>query len=239
MQKTLSIQCPGYEIVADWYQGSTDEVLLILMGFTSSRGRQAVFTEHMVHKTGASALVIDYSGHGDSPFDLKDTSPAQHVLEVVAAYDWIITNQPSATVSVVGNSYGSFLASNLLQYRPLRKLVLRAPAIYRPEKLHDKWAVRFADNEAYDASIAIYRNSFEEMSRSPLFRARELNRETPVLVVAHEHDEIVPRETAKTYATHFNAELYIAEGFKHAVSQSDVTEEQLHVYHEYIADWLA
>jgi hypothetical protein len=56
----------------------------------------------MVEATGASALVIDYSGHGGSPFDLSNTRPA-----------------------------------HLAHYRAIEKLVLRAPAIYKPEAFYD------------------------------------------------------------------------------------------------------
>ena len=150
MIKTFEIACAGYSIMSDWYEGkNVDRIILSLIGFTSSRARQAVFTDFMIGATGASALVIDYSGHGESPLDLRDTQPAQHVAEVMYAFDWIKTNYPNAKITVMGNSYGSFLAAHLTHYRNFENLVLRAPAIYRPESLYDFWSARFDDEDKY------------------------------------------------------------------------------------------
>ena len=157
MTKTFELACVGYSIKADWYQGvNQDKIILVLMGFTSSRQRQEVFTNYVVNETGASALVIDYTGHGESPFELKDTRPAQHVLEVACAFDWIKEHYPNPEITVVGNSYGSFLAAHLTHYRSFKNLVLRAPAIYPPELLHDLWSVRFGDEEAFGVMCILF-----------------------------------------------------------------------------------
>ncbi|MBC7564923.1 alpha/beta fold hydrolase [Candidatus Saccharibacteria bacterium] len=236
MIKTLNISCAGYSIIADWYEGkNTDEIILILQGFASSRTRQSKFTDFMVEATGAPALVLDYTGHGDSPFDLKDTRPAQHLLEVINAYDWIKTNYPNARISVIGNSYGSFLSAHLSHYRDIEKLVLRAPAIYRPEAFYDLWSQRFADEDAYRKSITHYRTHPDEMKRNPLLQNV---RQGPSLVVVHEYDEVVPVETSDVYLEAFGADKFVAQGFNHAVSQSNISEEQLTDYHQKISDWL-
>lgn len=239
MTKTFEIQCAGYSIMADWYEGAnTDRVILILQGFTSSRQRQSVFTNYMVDTLGLSALVIDYTGHGESPFELKDTRPAQHVLEVVTAFEWIHLNYPDAKITVIGSSYGSFLAANLTHYKNFDKLVLRAPAIYRPEALYDPWSVRFEDEDSYRQSITEYRNDSALLEGNPLLTSKDFQFKGPVLVVIHEYDEIIPRKTSDAYVRAFNADSFVAKGFSHAVSQSDITDEQLADYHEQISDWL-
>ena len=239
MTKTFEIACTGYSIVADWCEGeSTDHIILVLQGFTSSRSRQSVFTSFMVSATGASALVIDYTGHGDSPFDLKDTRPAQHVLEVIYAFEWIKTQYPHAKITVVGNSYGSFLAAHLAHYRSFENLILRAPAIYRPESLYDSWAERFEDEAKYGQVIVKYRTNSSDLENNPLLAAKDAPFQGRVLVVAHENDEIVPRQTSDAYIKAFNADNFIAKGFSHAVSQSDISSEQLNSYHEQIAGWI-
>lgn len=239
MIKTLEIPCAGYSIIADWYEGQhTDKVLLILPGFMSVRGRQQDFTNSMVDATGASAVVIEYSGHGDSPFELKDTRPAQHVLEVISAYDWIKAHYPHAEVVVMGNSYGSFLASHLALYRAFETLVLRAPAIYAPSTLYDLWSQRFDYEDAYRQSITSYRSDPEELSKNPLLAKGSLKKPSHILVVVHEHDEIIPRATSDAYVQAFHADSFVAEGFSHAVSQSDISKEQLAEYQVRISEWL-
>lgn len=239
MIKTFEIACAGYSIMSDWYEGkNVDRIILSLIGFTSSRARQAVFTDFMIGATGASALVIDYSGHGESPLDLRDTQPAQHVAEVMYAFDWIKTNYPNAKITVMGNSYGSFLAAHLTHYRNFENLVLRAPAIYRPESLYDFWSARFDDEDKYRQVIQEYRVDQIALKESPLLATKDSPFQGQTLVVVHENDEIIPRQTSNAYIEAFGAESFIAEGFNHAVSQSDISEEQLNSYHEQISIWL-
>jgi len=239
MTKSFEIACTGYSIMADWYEGeNTDQILLILHGFTSSRSRQADVTNYMVNATGASALVIEYTGHGESPFDLKDTRPAQHAIEAICAYEWIEKNYPDAKITVIGNSYGSFLAAHLSHYKSFEKMVLRAPAIYRPEALYDLWSVRFNDEEAYGRAIRAYRNDLPLMLAGPLLDTRTLKFHGPTLVVVHENDETIPRSAAQAYIQAFQADSFIAGGFSHAVSQSNISAEQLDAYYKQIADWL-
>jgi esterase/lipase len=69
--KAIQVQCVSYSIAADWYEGN-DNILLVLPGFTSSKANYGELVSAIVEKTGTSALAIDYSGHGESPFDIQD-----------------------------------------------------------------------------------------------------------------------------------------------------------------------
>lgn len=238
MINTLEIQCTGYSIVADWYKGAVkDSALLILPGYTSSRANQKDFVTALVKRTGMSALVIDYSGHGDSPFVLKDTRPAQHFLEVICAFDWLKSTYPDAQLSVAGSSYGSFLATQLTKYKTFENLILRAPAVYKPEAFYDLWEVRLQDEERYRVAIEQYRKDTEALGKHPLL-ARVSRFEGRTLVVVHEKDELVPTQTTDAYIQAFDADSYIAKDFAYAVSQSKVSNQQLTEYQDYIADWL-
>ena len=190
MTKTLEIACIGYAITADWYEGkSTGHIILVLNGFASSRLRQAAFTNFIVGATDASALTIDYTGHGDSPFELKDTRSAQHIMEVVFTFDWIKKKYPDAKVTVIGNSYGSFLAAHLTHYRSFEKLILRAPAIYKPESLYDPWSIRFDEEDKYKHSVQQYRTNQTKLRSNPLLVTENSPFQGRALVVIHENDE--------------------------------------------------
>jgi esterase/lipase len=238
MTKTLEITCSGYGIVADWYDGvNADDILLVLPGYTSTRARQKEYTEALVAATGMSALVIDYSGHGDSPFELAETRPAQHLLEVVHTFDWLRTAYPSAGIFVSGSSYGSFLAAQLSMFRRFDKLVLRAPAIYKPQTFYDPWAIRPEDQEDYNLKMDSYRRDMAQLEQHPMLeRGDQFAGHT--LVVVHEHDEVVPQETTDAYIEAFMADSFVAEGFTHSIGQSPITPQQLGGYYERIADWL-
>src|SRR5206468_9462352 len=111
---------------------TTEQILLVLPGWTSTKAKQNDLVSHIVESTGISALVLEYSGHGDSPFDVMETRPAQHFLEVICAFDWLKSKYPTAHISVMGGSYGGYLATQLTKYRQFDNLVLRVPAIYQP-----------------------------------------------------------------------------------------------------------
>lgn len=237
MKETFVIDCAGYSIAADWYTGSAEKIAIFLMGFTSTRSRQEDLIRAIVASTGMSALVIDYAGHGDSPFDLKDIRPAQHLLEVIYTFDWVTKQYPDADISVVSSSYGGYLATQLTQYRQFKNLILRAPAIYRPETLYDPWNKRFSDETAYRDEIMAYRNNRDLLVLHPaLTNAKNFQGNT--LVVTHENDEIIPKLTTDVYAETFTADTYIARKFAHAVSQSPLTEHEIAEYQAYMSQWL-
>lgn len=232
------IECLGYSIIADWYEGrTTDEIILFLMGSTSTRKRQQEIVSAIVEKTGRSTLVIDYSGHGESPFELEDIRPVQHLMEAITSYDWIRCAHPSAKISIVSASYGAFLAAHLINYRSVEQLVLRVPAIYAPEALYDLWGGRLEDKEKYGVAIEAYRTNIHALKIHPiLIKAKSFKGRS--MVVVHGDDELIPVETTDAYTEAFDADTYVAQGFKHAVSHSNPTEAQMMAYQDAIANWL-
>lgn len=234
----LKIQCPGYEIAADWYVGADpNKILVVLPGYSSSKARQKVHAEAMVQDTGTCALVVDFSGHGNSPFELRDTRPAQHFLELIYVFDWLKQKYPAATISVSGSSYGGFLAVQLTKYREFANLVLRAPAIYKPSAFYDLWSVRIDNEQTYNAQMREYRQDAEALSKHPLL-GRASAFKGKVFVVVHENDEVVPRQTTDAYVKAFGADSFMAEGFSHTIDAAVQDPGQLQAYQDRIAAWL-
>lgn len=227
----VQIDCVGYSIAADWYSGKkSDKVLLVLPGWSSTKKKQEALTTHLVKQTGSSALVIDYSGHGESPFDRLGVRPAQHFLEVITAFDWIAENYPDAVISVMGNSYGGYLAVQLTKYRTFRNLVLRVPAIYLPK---DFYTLNKNIDRQYERR---YREDQKMLDNHPLLvRAAKFPGRT--LVVWHEFDEYVPKQTTDKYIEVFNADSYFAKGWKHSFNAEAPEDEKL-AYQNAISDWL-
>lgn len=234
--KSITIPCLDYELAADWYEGGGDQILLVLVGYSSEKAKYGDLVTFIVNQTGMSALVLDYGGHGKSPFELRDVSPAQNFLEVVEVFDWLREKYPNKKISVMGTSYGGFLAVQLIKYRDVQRTVLRVPAILKPEAFYDKWAARLDDEEAYEEQAKKYRTDKKQIEKHPLFaRAREYNGK--VFVVVHEHDELVPREVTDTYIEVFNADSYLAKDFPHSY-YIGAPEGDKRAYKQAIADWL-
>lgn len=231
--KTLDIDCLGYTVKADLYDGDEKgSILLSLIGRTSRRKKQHYidFSERMAAEQGATSLVFDYSGHGDSPFNIQDISPAQHFMEVINAFDWLKEQYPDREIIVIGSSYGGFLATQLTNYRKFNKLILRAPAIYLPSDFYTK-----QKDEDRDVTMA-FRRDAEKLTTHPLL-ARASKFEGDVLLVVHENDEHIPMETTDAYAKSFKAEVILEHGFTHSLD--DATPEQVIEYFEDIYGWLA
>lgn len=230
--KNIQIECVGYSISADWYQGESEaQILLNLIGFGSNSEKYNKFLSTIVENTGFSVLTIDYSGHGKSPFNINDLTPAQNFLEVITAFDWIKENYPDSKIFVMGASYGGFLATQLTKYRTFEKLVLRVPAIYKPENFYTTWK-KYETEEGRN-----YRETAENLTDHPLLK-RASNFEGNILVVTHELDEVCPKKSTMAFVDAFNAEHFEAKGFKHSFGNSEVSEEQINDYYKKISDWL-
>jgi uncharacterized protein len=232
--KRLNIPCPGYSVVADWHQGtSQDEILLSLTGWNSHRKKYAPMLQNICQQTGMSILAFDYSGHGESPLEKGDTRPAQHFLEVICAFDWLKEHYPNAKVTVMGSSYGGFLAVQLTKYRAFDRLVLRVPSIYEPSDFYTLNSALNSD-DAMPRKIA-FRKNREALAKHPLLaRASEFPGKT--LVVVHEKDDHIPTETTDAYIHAFHADSYVAKGFLHNLGK--MPQDKAKVYEQAIIDWL-
>lgn len=231
--KILEIGCSRYVVKADWYEGNdTQKVLLNLYGYSSKRSRQEEIVRSIVAKTGASALVFDYSGHGESPFDVTLTRPAQHFLEVIYAFDWIRDTYPNARITVIGTSYGGFLATQLTKYRAFENLILRAPAIYKPSDFYTMW--RDIDR---DWTRNVFRRDVDVLSNHPLL-ARASKFAGRTLVMVHENDVSIPTQTTDAFIRAFSADTYFAEGLGHALSDPQNPKEGVEPYYDAISRWI-
>lgn len=227
------IECKGYAVKADIYEGSeAGAVLLSLIGRTSHRTKKHYqnLLPRLAEELGITSVIFDYSGHGDSPFNIEELSPAQHFLEVVTVFDWMKEKYPNRKFFVIGSSYGGFLATQLTKYRKFDGLILRAPAIYKPSEFYT-----LIKNEDRKGTQAFRRNA-ESLRNHPLLaRASEFGGK--VLLIIHENDEQIPKETTDAYANAFKPEVFIDKGISHSLDSA--TEEQLDIYNQKIFDWLA
>lgn len=228
--KTIAIECTGYSIPADLYPGNDNKVLLVMHGWDSTRKSQEVLTNFLVNETGTTALVIEYSGHGDSPLDRWEIKPAQHFLEVITAFDWLRQQYPNAEISVLGTSYGAYMAVQLTKYREFKNLILRVPAIYRPQ---DFYSPNREVNGQYEKH---YREDEAFLDSHPLL-ARASNFKGRTLVVWHDQDEYIPKELVDKYIEVFHADSYCAKGWKHSF-KVDAPEAEQVAYRNAIRDWL-
>ncbi len=230
-RQEVMIPNTGYELAADWYATEKDQVLLVLPGFTSTKEKYKEFTGYLVSNTGYSALVLDYAGHGKSPFLLDDLSRADNFSDVVAAFDWLVDNHPNKKITVVGTSYGGFHAAYLTKFRQFQNVIFRVPASYPEETLYTKIG------SMEDAHSEEYRNDPKNYINHWLFT--HTNSVTGrALLVTHEYDTVCPPVATKPFGEAFEADYWQAPSFKHGFYESDVTSAQIQDYYKKIAKWL-
>lgn len=230
--KTVDIDCIGYAVKADIYPGSDNgPILLSLIGRTSKRKKQRYydFLPRLSKELGITSLIFDYTGHGDSPFDIENLSAAQHFLEVIAVFDWIKNEYRDRKVFVIGSSYGGYLATQLTKYREFDFLILRAPAIYRPEDFYTK--MKDEDREATNR----FRQDTEKLRKHPLLK-RASRFDGGKLLVVHELDEQIPKETTDAYEYVLKPEVFLIKGVTHSLD--NVTQEQIDDYNQKIFNWI-
>lgn len=106
--------------------------LLFIHGFRSDRSGYRERAEAASAASGAACLTFDLSGHGHSAGDLSRLTRRDHLADTVAAYDELVSRggADAGRIGVCGASYGAYLACLLTAERPVKRILLRAPALY-------------------------------------------------------------------------------------------------------------
>jgi dienelactone hydrolase len=143
-----------------------------------------------------------------------------NLQDLLHAYDAFAREAavPPDAITLVGVSYGGYLAAFASAMRPVRRLVLRAPALYRDEG----WTLPKEQLDKEDLSV--YRllklrpQDNRALAACAAFRGE-------VLIVESGHDDTVPHPVIENYLSAFeqarSVEAEVLEGADHALSHPD------------------
>src|SRR3954464_2200552 len=167
---------------------------------------------------GCVCLTFNLRGHGDTEPQHETVTREDNLRDLLAAYD-VLARQPlvdRTSIAVVGSSYGAYLAAILTELRPVRRLALRVPALYKDED----WALPKQQLKKY--GLAAYRRLpiKPDENRGPggcgAFRG-------DVLIVESEHDDIIPHPVIANYMAAFekahSLTYRVIEGADHGLSK--------------------
>lgn len=153
----------------------TDTPTLVWLGGYRSdmSGTKAMEMEAVAVETGAGALRLDYSGHGQSGGDFNDGTISRWLEESIAVIDHVAPER----VILVGSSMGGWIALRAAQELgkrgkgpELAGLVLIAPA---PDFTHDLIEPALTDKERQSLAERGYFEELSEYSPEPnIFTAR-------------------------------------------------------------------
>ena len=159
--------------------------VLFIHGLHSTQAGYGERAEAVAGELGAICLTFDLGGHGESEGSQPALSLADHIGDVVAAYDRLVAERDvdPGRIGVAGASYGGYLAAVLTARRPVARLAIRAPALYAdadvPLPPGARWhAVGEGPNAALDAVRAFG---------------------GPFLVVESGRDTVVPADMVHAY----------------------------------------
>ena len=158
---------------------------------------------------GTTCLTLDLAGHGASTGDRDDLTLRLHFEDVLAAYDLLagVEGVGPGRIGICAASYGAYLAAGLTCHRTVKRLLLRAPALYRD-----------AD---FDSSLRDLRSS-SSAADAAFFLAGLRRYPGDVMVVESERDEIIPNATIEVYVAAFRSVVHeIIPDATHALVEPD------------------
>ncbi len=144
---------------------------------------------------GFAGFTFDLRGHGISEGDAQKLTPEDFLHDAIAAYDAFVAdpNVDPEDVTVVGTSFGSFLAARLTEVRKVRSLILRAPADYPAEDLSKPVAELSGSSE-----LKAWRSGSHTPEGSKTLadvQAFDGN----ILIIESEHDEVIPHQMVENF----------------------------------------
>jgi hypothetical protein len=179
--------------------------VLFVHGLGSSRSTNIERAEAVSQAHAATCLAVDLGGHGDSSGRLTEMTPRQNLADVVCAYDHLVSvpGVDPERIGVCAASYGAYLAVLLTAFRPVDRLLLRAPALYADDCFDRTLGQRrFGDSRTAPTPLA----------HLALFRG-------PITVVESEQDEVIGQEVIGAYLDAVPGAVHVVQpGARHALT---------------------
>ena len=147
-------------------------------------GFSTAFPDHAVY-------LLHYRGYGGSS---GKPSEAALFADAIALFDKIRPEHEN--IVVVGRSLGSGVAVHLASVRPVARLVLVTP--------YDSLQELAADHFPYFPVRWLLLDKFESWKYAPLVNA-------PTLIIAAEHDEVIPRKSTESLFSRFRTGVAVLE----------------------------
>ena len=193
--------------------------VLFIHGWSSNESGYRTRAEPLV-RLGYICLTFDLIGHGHSSGSMETVTLKENIEASVAAYDFLASQEgvDNDAISIVGTSYGGYLAAILPSKREVRSLVLRVPAIYADER----------DTRIKDSKQSMHLASEQARTRDNLALNSISGFDKRILLIEAEHDQVIPHyiiELIKKAAKPNSLEHVVVKGADHQFSKPEWQQE--------------
>jgi uncharacterized protein len=168
--------------------------VLFVHGWGGSQ-EQYVARAREVAALGCICLTFDLRGHARTRQQSKTVTREDNLHDLLAAYDSLARQRgvDASAIAVVGSSYGGYLATILTTLRPVKWLVLRAPALYKDSEwtLPKDQLRKMQQLDAY-RRLPVQPGDSRALTACTEYRGH-------ALVVESEQDSIIPAQVIANY----------------------------------------
>jgi len=171
--------------------------ILFIQGWTGEKERSYQYANGLA-ELGFISFLFDARGHGDSGGNTNTATTKEFLDDVIAAYDYFIRVEGvnPENISVIGSSFGGYLATLLSTKRGVKRLVLRVPANY-PNNAFDEPKMQTSGTD----SPALFAWTAEKRGPVDTFALDAISRfNGDVLIIESEKDDVVHHQTVQNYA---------------------------------------
>ena len=207
--------------------------VLLVPGWDDEQQRYRALARELSTR-GWICRLVDLPNPTWSAAQRKAVTRADNLEDLLRAYD-ALAREPGVAaeaITLVGVSYGGYLAALASAMRPVRRLVLRAPALYRDEG----WTLPKEQLDKEDLSV--YRlmrlrpQDNRALAACAAFRGE-------ALIIESGHDDTVPHPVIENYLAAFaharSIDAEVLEGADHALSHPDWERD----FHLRLMAWLS
>lgn len=199
--------------------------LIFVHGWKSNQEGN-ILRANEISKLGFICLTIDLRGHGESEGSVEEFSRKDHLEDLKAAYDFLTNREDidPERIGIIGASYGGYLAAILTNFKKLKWLVMRVPALYFDDKFEVPSEILIGNKEEKDA--------FRSTNLTPqesLALKGTTNFKNPILIIESEMDTIIPTETIQNYLRFApkNTQHIVMKGTPHDLRTQDQQKEYI------------
>jgi alpha-beta hydrolase superfamily lysophospholipase len=146
-------------------------------------------------RAGITSITFDLGGHGASEGELEHFSLRDHLADLLAVYDTLTSDfrVDASRIGLCGASYGAYLAVRTVLERDVRRLLLRAPALY--------------DDGDFDVPLDRLRSTTDAAAAAGTL-GKFAGYGGAVLLIESGQDEVIAHEVVEAYRTAFPRNSY-------------------------------